>query len=62
MSDDTKQRVPTDLAAINLREDWEIAYWCGKFDCTQSELQAAMKQASSIISDDIAAYFESANR
>jgi hypothetical protein len=62
MADDPKQRVPTDLAAVNLREDWEVAYWCGKFDCTQSELQAAMQYTGSIISDDIAAYFENAAR
>lgn len=62
MADDPGDRVPADLAAVNLGEEWEILYWCKKFDCTRSELQAAINKTGSIITEDIAAYFESANR
>ena len=62
MADDPGGRVPADLAAVILSEEWEVVYWCKKFDCTRSELQAAIKNTGSIITEDIAAYFESANR
>lgn len=62
MAEDTEERVPADLAAVILSEEWEAVYWCKKFNCTRSELQAAIKNAGSIITEDIAAYFDSANR
>jgi len=58
MADAPEKRVPADLAAVNLREDWEISYWCEHFECSDAELRAAMKQSGSIIADEIAATFE----
>ena len=61
MADNSKERVPADLAAVNLREAWEVAYWCQKFGRTQLELELAIKETGSVIVDDIAAYFETRN-
>jgi hypothetical protein len=51
-------RVPADLAAINLREEWEITYWCSNLGCTEAELRAAMEECGSIITDEIRAFLE----
>jgi hypothetical protein len=58
MADNTRERVPADPAAVNLRETWEVAYWCEKFGRTQLELELAIKETGSVIVDDIGAYFE----
>ena len=58
MADEIEERVPADLAAVNLREPWEVAYWCEKFGRTQLELEMAIKETGSVIVDDIATYFE----
>ena len=61
MADNSKERVPADPAAVNLRELWEITYWCEKFGRTRPELELAIKETGSVIVDDIAAYFETRN-
>ena len=58
MADNIEERVPSDLAAVNLREPWEVAYWCEKFGRTRLELELAIKETGSVIADDIATYFE----
>jgi len=45
MADADDNRVPADVAAINLREDWEIQYWSSHLGCTEAELRAAMPNA-----------------
>jgi hypothetical protein len=52
------KRVPADPAAINLREDWEITYWCSSLRCTEAELRAAMDKCGSIITDEIRTFLE----
>jgi hypothetical protein len=61
MADNIQERVPADPAAVNLREPWEVAYWCEKFGRTRLELELAIKETGSVIADDIAAYFETRN-
>jgi len=58
MADNNQERVPADLAAVNLREAWEVAYWCQKSAWTQLEWELAIKETGSVIVDDIEAYFE----
>lgn len=58
MADNTQERVPADPAAVNLRETWEVTYWCEKFGRTQLELELAIKETGSVIANDIGAYFE----
>jgi len=58
MADESKELVPADPAAVNLREAWEVTYWCQKFGRTQLELELAIKETGSVIVDDIGAYFE----
>lgn len=43
MPDDKKKTHPQDANRINISEDYEVSYWCKKFDCTKSELVAAVK-------------------
>ena len=43
MSDDLGKKRPQDASKINLTEQWEIVYWCGKFGCTEAQLRAAVK-------------------
>lgn len=62
MTSESQERVPADTAAVNLRESWEIAYWCKRFGRTQAELETAIKETGSVIADDIAAYFETKKR
>jgi hypothetical protein len=61
MADDSKERVPADPAAVNLREAWEVTYWCRKFGRTRLELELAIKETGSVIVDDIEAYFDRRN-
>ena len=61
MADKIEERVPADPAAVNLREPWEVTYWCEKFGRTRVELELAIKETGSVIVDDIAAYFETRN-
>jgi hypothetical protein len=58
MTSESHERVPADTAAVNLREPWEIAYWCERFGRTQAELEMALKETGSVIADDIETYFE----
>ena len=40
--DDLQIRGPLDSNRINLREPYEVSYWCKKFKCTVKELQDAV--------------------
>lgn len=40
--DDLLIKEPLDGSRINLREPYEVSYWCKKFNCTVTELQNAV--------------------
>jgi hypothetical protein len=42
MSDDPSKRGTPDRDTISLAEAHEVHYWCQKFNCTESELRAAV--------------------
>ncbi|MCW3109108.1 MAG: hypothetical protein JWQ09_3614 [Segetibacter sp.] len=43
MSDDLTKRRPQDSSRINVNELWEVNWWCSEFNCTKSQLVAAVK-------------------
>ena len=47
MSDDKSKRGPQDRRQINLSEDYEVRYWCGKFGVDSQTLKAAVKALKS---------------
>lgn len=52
MSDDLTKRGPADAGRVNIKEEFEVKYWCGKFDCTPEQLTDAVK-AVGILSEDV---------
>jgi hypothetical protein len=43
MGDDLKKKRPQDASKVNIHEPWEVNYWCGEFNCTKVQLEAAVK-------------------
>ncbi|MGO4170387.1 DUF3606 domain-containing protein [Novosphingobium sp. YAF33] len=43
MTDDKTSRGPQDRARIALGEDYEVAYWTGKFGVSKERLEEAVK-------------------
>ena len=39
-----KNRTPTDTSRINIREEWEVQWWCDRFSCTEVALRAAVEK------------------
>ena len=52
MADDRSNRGPADRARVNVNEDYEVRYWCGKFGCTEAQLRAAVR-AVGVMADDV---------
>ena len=42
MADDKANKGPRDASRINLREDYEVAYWTKKSGVSKAELEAAV--------------------
>lgn len=42
MADDKSNRGPQDASRINVNEDYEVAYWTGKFRVSAEQLRAAV--------------------
>jgi Protein of unknown function (DUF3606) len=51
MADDLTNRGPADAARVNVHEDHEVRYWCGKFHCTLDELKTAVKKVGVMARD-----------
>lgn len=47
--DSLKRIQPEDPTKINVNQDWEVKYWCNKFNCTESELRNAVKVAGTSV-------------
>ncbi len=43
MSDDLNKRRPQDVSKVNVNEPWEVRWWCSEFNCTETQLRAAVK-------------------
>lgn len=57
MADDRSKRGPADAARVNVNEDYEVRYWCGKWGCTEPQLRAAVK-AVGVMAKDVEAYLK----
>lgn len=44
MTDDLTKKHPQDASRINIREPWEVEYWCKALACTRTELLAAVAE------------------
>ena len=42
MPDDLDKTAPEDPKRININQDHEVEYWCGRFRCTEQELRDAV--------------------
>lgn len=42
MPDDKNKKKPQDASRINLSQQYEIAYWCDTFECSEKELRDAV--------------------
>jgi hypothetical protein len=36
---------------VNVHEDYEVKYWCGKYGCTPEQLKAAVKKVGVMAKD-----------
>jgi hypothetical protein len=43
MADDLSKRRPQDATKVNVNEDWEVNYWCNKWNVTKKQLTDAVK-------------------
>jgi len=57
MGDDRSNRGPRDRSRVNVNEDYEVRYWCGKFGCTEPELREAVN-AVGVMADAVEAYLK----
>ena len=39
---DKQTRTPADTTRVNLDEDWEVEYWCERFDTNEGTLRACV--------------------
>jgi len=48
---DKNDRAPHDLTQVGLNEDWEVRYWCQRFDASEQELRACVIKAGPRLED-----------
>jgi uncharacterized protein DUF3606 len=46
-----KERIPGDLSRVNLGEEWEVRYWCGRFNVGAGELLACVAEVGPRVDD-----------
>jgi hypothetical protein len=51
MADDLTKRGRQDRERISLTEEWELRYWCDKFQVSEAELRDAVEQVGSMAKD-----------
>jgi hypothetical protein len=44
MFDDPMQHAPADRSHINVKQDYEVQYWCHELDITPQELRLLVQQ------------------
>lgn len=42
---------PDDAYLIHLHEEWEVIYWCKKFNCKREELRQALEAVGNVPAD-----------
>jgi hypothetical protein len=53
MPDDKTKRGPADASRVNIHEDYEVRYWCGKWGCTEQQLKACVARVG-VMAKDVA--------
>jgi len=48
---DKTERVPQDLTRVNLEEDWEVRYWCTRFNIGTEELRSCVAEVGPRFAD-----------
>ena len=48
---DKDVRVPDDTTNVRLDEDWEVNYWCARYEVTEDELRACVVQVGTRTDD-----------
>jgi hypothetical protein len=51
MSEETSKRRPQNAKRINLSDDDEVAYWCERFGCSETQLRNAVQKVGSRVDD-----------
>ena len=46
-----KECVPADLTRVNLAREWEVSYWCARFDVGPDELRACVTEVGPRVDD-----------
>ena len=41
---DKTDRVPQDLTRVGLEEEWEVRYWCNRFNSSEAALRACVAE------------------
>jgi len=52
MPDDKKETAPQDAERLNVDEDYEVSYWTEEFQCTSSDLKAAVRKVG-VMAEDV---------
>jgi hypothetical protein len=52
---------PADAFLVHISEEWEVIYWCKKFDCKKEELREAIDAVGNS-PNDVKFYFLRRNR
>jgi len=48
---DKTERVPQDLTRVNLEEDWEVRYWCTRFNVGTEKLRSCVAEVGPAFTD-----------
>jgi len=51
MPDDKSKTRPQDAERVNVHEEYEVKYRCGKYGCTPEQLKAAVKKVGVMAKD-----------
>lgn len=46
---------PADAYLVHLHEEWEVIYWCKKFNCSRHELKQAVEAVGNL-PEEVRAY------
>jgi hypothetical protein len=48
---------PADAYLVHLHEEWEVIYWCKKYNCSKDELRQAVEAVGNL-PDEVRAYLQ----
>lgn len=48
---------PADAYLVHLHEEWEVIYWCKKYNCSKDELRQAVEAVGNL-PEEVRAYLQ----